>query len=131
MENHQLDDTLIGFSLPGFVKTKKRKATSRAKHYFFDIGVVNSLCNRGVIAEKSELFGNAFEHFIVLEVRAYLSYARTRLEMNYWRSTSKFEVDLVIGNGAAIEVKATALVQDKHFKGLRALKEEGLLKRYI
>lgn len=126
-----LDDTLIGFSLPGFVKTKKRKATSRAKHYFFDLGVVNSLSNRGFIAEKSELFGHAFEHFIILEVRAYLNYSRTRLEMNYWRSTSKFEVDLVIGSLAAIEIKATSAVLDKHLKGLRALKEEGLLKRYI
>ena len=31
----------------------------------------------------------------------------------------------------AIEVKATALVQDKHLKGLRALKEEGLIERYV
>jgi len=36
-----LEDTLIGFSLPGFTKTKKRKAITRAKHYMFDIGVVN------------------------------------------------------------------------------------------
>jgi hypothetical protein len=30
----------------------------------------------------------------------------------------------------AVEIKATDLVQDKHLKGLRALKEEGLIRRY-
>lgn len=126
-----LEDTLLGFLLPGFTKTKKRKAISRAKHYFFDIGIVNTLCNRGRIAEKSELFGAAFEHLILLEVRAYNSYARRNASLHYWRSTSQFEVDLVIGEHAAVEVKATSLAQDKHLKGLRALKEEKLLRRYL
>lgn len=126
-----LDDTLIGFMLPGFTKTKKRKAISRAKHYYFDVGVVNTLCKRGVIHEKSELFGNALEHFILLELRAFLSYARDRREISYWRSTSKFEVDIILGGDVAIAVKTASLVQDKHLKGLRALKEEGLMRRLI
>lgn len=125
-----LDETLIGFLLPGYTKTKKRKAISRAKHYYFDIGVVNNLCRRGVINEKSELFGNALEHFLILEVRAYLGYRRSNQELHYWRSTSKFEVDLIVG-GIAIEIKATSMVQEKHLKGLRALKEEGLMHRFI
>ena len=126
-----LEDTLIGMLLTGFTKTKKRKATSRAKHFFFDIGVVNSLARRGKIAPRSELFGSAFEHFIMLEVRAYTSYARRHELMQYWRSTSNFEVDLILGGRVAIEIKSTDLVQDKHLKGLRALKEEGLLEKYI
>jgi uncharacterized protein len=126
-----LSDTLLGFSLPGFIKTKKRKPVSRAKHYLFDIGVTNQLCNRGAIKSGSELFGNAFEHFIVLEVRAWNSYSRSFFNLTYWRSTSQFEVDLLIGTKLAVEIKATSLVQDKHLKGLRALKEEGLIDRYI
>lgn len=126
-----LDDTLLGFTLPAFTKTKKRKAISRGKHYFFDIGVVNKLCLRGMIEPKSELFGNAFEHFIMLEVRAYNSYARKNGIMQYWRSTSQFEVDLIINDAVAIEIKSTQLILDKHTKGLKALKEEGLLKRFI
>jgi predicted AAA+ superfamily ATPase len=34
------------------------------------------------------------------------------------------EVDLLVGDHVAIEVKATRLVADKHLKGLRALREE-------
>src|SRR3989338_5891782 len=88
-----LEDTLIGFSLPGFVKTRKRKAISRIKHYLFDVGVVNTLCQRGLIQSKSELFGKAFEQFLIQEVRACLDYQRTIVSLSYWRSTSQFEVD--------------------------------------
>ena len=125
-----LEDTLVGFSLPGFRKTKKRKAISRIKHYLFDVGVVNHLCQRGLIQSKSELFGKAFEQFLIQEVRACLDYQRTIVSLSYWRSTSQFEVDLILGQKLALEIKATSLVQDKHLKGLRALKEEGLIEKY-
>jgi uncharacterized protein len=60
-----LEDTLLGFSLPGFNKKRKRKATSRAKHYLFDLGVTNTLTKTGIIQEHGALFGHAFEHFII------------------------------------------------------------------
>ena len=126
-----LNDTLLGFPLPGYTKTKKRKAITRAKYYLFDLGVTNTICHRGLIKKKSELFGKAFEHFIILEVRAYLSYARKFLNMSYWRSTSQAEVDLIIDNKIAIEIKSTPLIQDKHLKSLRFLKEEQIIKKYI
>ena len=126
-----LEDTLLGFRLPAFTKTKKRKPIARSKHFLFDIGVTNKLCHRGEIKAKSDLFGRCFEHFIILEVRAFLSYTRSDLEMTYWRTTSQFEVDLIIGQQLAIELKATEMVHDRHLKGLRALKEEQLVKRYI
>jgi len=40
------------------------------------------------------------------------------------------EVDFIIGNKLAIEIKGTDLVADKHLKGIRALKEEGLIQTY-
>lgn len=126
-----LEDTLIGFRLPGFRKTKIRKAISRSKHYLFDIGVTNNLCRRSEIKPKSELFGSAFEHFIILETRAYNGYMRKKQKLTYWRSTSQMEVDLLIGQKVAVEIKGTSLVSDKHLKGLRALKEESLFKKYI
>jgi predicted AAA+ superfamily ATPase len=95
------------------------------------VGVVNSLAKRGEIVAQSDLFGRALEHWVVLEMRAYLSYSRSDLEMSYWRSLSQFEVDLLVGNQIAIEVKGTSLVQDKHLKGLRALKEEKIFKKHI
>lgn len=119
-----LEETLLGFSVPAFTATKKRKAITRPKFYLFDVGVTNYLARRGKIRDGSELFGKAFEHFIALELRAWISYSKSRLPLQYWRSTSQFEVDFVLGDALAIEVKATTQVTDKHLKGLRALAEE-------
>jgi predicted AAA+ superfamily ATPase len=126
-----LEDTLIGFRLPGYTATKKRKATTRSKFYLFDLGVARHLAKNSHIIEGSKAFGDTFEHFIILEVRAWLSYARRREELRYWRSTSQFEVDALIGNQVAIEIKSSDSPTDKHLKGLRALMEEGLFKRHI
>lgn len=126
-----IEDTLLGFSLSAFTKTRKRKAITRSKHYLFDVGVVNSLCEIGGIKKKSPYFGNAFEHFIVSEVRAANTYLEINAELSYWRSTSQFEVDLIIGKKVAIEIKSSAKVQAKYLKGLKALQEENLLDRFI
>ena len=126
-----LEDTLVGFSLSGYTKTRKRKAITRSKHYLFDIGVVNALCGQGEISKKSQNFGSAFEHFIVLEVRAAKHYLESNKKLAYWRSTSMFEVDLIIGDQLAIEIKATKRIQPKHLKGLKALMEEELIEKFM
>ncbi|PIE89368.1 MAG: ATPase [Acidobacteria bacterium] len=126
-----LEDTLLGFPLRAYKKTKKRKAISRSKFYLFDIGVTNYLARRSRIKSRSKEYGDVFEHFIMLEVRAYLSYLRKRSPMYYWRSTSGTEVDLILDDQLAIEIKSTEFVQSRHLKGLRALKEEGLISRYM
>jgi len=126
-----LDDTLLGFSLPGYTKSKKRKAIFRSKYYLFDLGVTNFLANRSRIKDRSKEFGDAFEHFIILEMRAFISYYRKKCKMRYWRSTSKFEVDLLIDDYMAIEIKSAELIQNRQMKGLRALMQEGIFERYI
>jgi predicted AAA+ superfamily ATPase len=125
-----LEDTFMGFMLPAFTKTLKRKAVSTAKFYFFDIGVMHALMNLEALPPQSDLYGRAFEHFIALELRAYLSYRRKRLTLSYWRSQNGQEVDFVVGTAVAIEVKATTDVKDKHLKGLQALREEKICKHY-
>jgi predicted AAA+ superfamily ATPase len=125
-----LEDTLVAFQLKAFTQSRKRKAISRSKLYLFDVGVTNSLANRGEILENSELFGKAFEHFILMEVRAFLSYARKNVGMCYWRSTSRFEVDLILDKRWAIEIKSATSIRDKHLKGIRALKEERIIQNF-
>lgn len=126
-----LEDTFIGFMLPAWTKTTKRKAISTAKFYYFDIGVKNTLAEIRTIPPNSDFYGKAFEHFIALELRAYLSYRRLHLPLSYWRAKNGQEVDFIIGDDIAIEVKATQHTQDKHLKGLRALAEEACCQRYL
>jgi len=126
-----LEDTLVGYTLPAFTKTNKRKPITRSKFYFFDVGIARYLSGNKDINKGTQPFGSAFEHFIINEVRAYISYSKTKIPTYYWRSTSGMEVDLVIGNKLAIEIKGTDASKDKHFKGLKALREEGLVEKYI
>ena len=126
-----LEDTFLGFILPAWTKTIKRKPSTTARFYFFDLGVKNILANTMQIPAQSDLFGKAFEHFIALELRAYISYRRKHYTMHYWRSKNGHEVDFIINENIAIEVKTTDHVQNKHLKGLMALKEEHLCQRYL
>ncbi len=126
-----LQDTLVGFLLPAWTKTKKRKAISTAKFYFFDIGVTHQLAEIQAIDPHSDLYGRAFEHFIAMELRAYLSYSRKHLLLNYWNSVHGQEVDFIIGDEIAIEVKTTKSISSKHLKGLKFLQEENLCKKYF
>ena len=126
-----LQDTLIGSLLEPFTKTKKRKAIATAKFYFFDVGVANFLAGRKGIRPRTELFGKALEHFIFTEITAYLSYRNDKRPLSFWRSTSGYEVDFLVGDEIAIEVKGTENVSEKHLSGLKALSEEMPLKRKI
>ncbi len=126
-----LQDTFIGFLVPGWTKTLKRKAMSSAKFYFFDLGVRNTLAQIKSLPPQSNLFGQAFEHFIALEIRAYLSYRRKREPLNYWRTQHGQEVDFIIGGKIAIEVKTTDRVTEKHLQGLHLLAEEKICERYL
>ena len=66
-----------------------------------------------------------------MELRAYLSYKRKKLPLTYWRSKSNHEVDFLIGTQTAIEVKASRKISRNDFRGLKYLKEEGVLLNLI
>lgn len=126
-----LEDTLIGALLEPFTNTTKRKAIQTAKFYFFDVGVCNALAGRTNVRPKTELFGKVLEHFIFTELRACLAYHNDKRPMTFWRATSKQEVDFLIGDEVAIEVKGTDCVTEKHLAGLKALSEEMRFKHQI
>ena len=125
-----LEDTLMGFMLPPWTKSKKRKAIKTGKFYFFDVGVKHALARTRQLERNSDLYGHAFEHFLAMELRAYIDYARLPEELKFWRSIHGQEVDFVVGDRVAVEVKATQKISDKHFRGMLALKEEGIFEKY-
>lgn len=127
-----LKDTLLAFELEPLLTTKKRKALTKSKIYLFDVGVAGHMSGRGNILPKSEAYGDAFEHFCLQEIKARLSYQQSSLKMNYWRAQKgDFEVDCILGKEMAIEIKSSDRFQEKYLKGLKAFKEEGLVKRHI
>ena len=120
-----LQQTLIGYMLPAFTDSKKRRAITAPKFYYFDVGVANHLLHRSNLQQGSVDFGHAFEHLMIQELIAYLSYSESDEHLSYWRTASGYEVDAIIGDGrVAIEFKSSEEVQSKHTKGLKAFSEE-------
>ena len=128
-----LKDTLLAYELPAWQKTLKRKPVQVHKFYFFDGGVAHRLRGGGPLGEKSPEFGRAFEAFIFHELRAYADYRFGPREerLHYWRSKSGFEVDFILADETAVEVKSARNVSPQDLKGLRALGEERTLKRLV
>jgi predicted AAA+ superfamily ATPase len=124
-----LKDTLILRELPAWRRSVRRKPVASSKYYFFDVGVASALQGRRA-APKTTGFGWALETYLMHELWAYSDY-RSRDPLAFWRSSSGYEVDFVVGDHTAVEVKSTATVSARDLKPLRALAEEGLLERYL
>lgn len=126
-----LEDTLIAAVIGPYKGGKKRKPVSAGKLYFFDVGVSNILSGRYVEKPKSEAFGKALEQYIYTEIAAYLSYRKDRRKCTFWRTAGGHEVDFVIGNDTAVEVKGSENISERHCKPLIYLAEETPLKHMI
>ncbi|MBU4319517.1 MAG: ATP-binding protein [Thermodesulfovibrionales bacterium] len=124
-----LKDTLVIHELPAWRSSVKRKPLVSSKYYFFDVGVAATLQGRAFMPGTPE-FGEAFETYFLHELRSYSDYVSAE-PLSYWRSTSGFEVDFILGDHTAIEVKAKENVSSQDLKSLRALAEEKKLKRYL
>lgn len=124
-----LKDTLIVYELPPWRKSKKRKPLASSKYYFFDVGVVSMLQGRSFRPGTPE-FGEAFETYLMHELTSYCHYLSGE-PLSYWRSTSGFEVDFVIGEHTAVEVKAKENLSASDLKSLQAIAEEKMLKHYL
>ena len=114
-----LADTLFGFYVPAYTKTIKRKLIQAPKFYLFDVGVTNYLLKRGNLKQGSPEYGHAFEHFIIQELRAYLSYNGKQDALSYWRTGSGIEIDAVLGDAeVGLEIKSSTEVKGHQLKGL-------------
>jgi predicted AAA+ superfamily ATPase len=125
-----LTDTLLGFTLEPFIESKKRKAIRTGKFYLFDNGVRNSLLRLENLDRNSDNYGLMFEAFLAQELQAYISYRRLKRDLCFWRSTSQFEVDFVVGREIAIDVKSSDHATNRDLKGLKALAEEGIFSKF-
>ncbi|OGA00962.1 MAG: hypothetical protein A3I00_07955 [Betaproteobacteria bacterium RIFCSPLOWO2_02_FULL_64_12] len=93
------------------------------------MGVAGALQGRPLRPRTPE-FGAGVETYLIHELIAYRDYVSGE-PLGYWRSTSGFEVDFILGDHTAVELKAKESVAAQDVKSLRALAEERKLKRYL
>jgi len=56
-----LEDTLIGYMIPAYTKTMKRKLVQAPRFYFFDVGIANHFLNRHSLVRGTAEYGHAFD----------------------------------------------------------------------
>ncbi|MBM4307878.1 MAG: DUF4143 domain-containing protein, partial [Deltaproteobacteria bacterium] len=78
----------------------------------------------------SQEFGKAFEHYILMELKAYQSYRNPDMLITFWRTSTGREVDFILGDKElAIEIKSSSRIHEGDIGGLQALLEDGPVKK--
>ncbi len=120
-----LIDTLIGTYLePLNHRDTRNVISSTPKFYLFDVGIANHLAKKKIVELKGTHAGDAFEHYILMELLAYRGINQLDYPINYWRTKSHLEVDFVLNkNEVAIEAKISNRIDKTDIKGLISFSE--------
>ena len=122
-----LEDTLIGFFLHPFQHSFRKRLNKTPKFYFFDPGIVRSLTGHLTVplVQESKGFGDAFEHFIILQCKALIDYYHTSYHLSFIKTKDGAEVDLVVERPGQpylfIEIKSTDNVRPEQVTTLKQL----------
>src|SRR3990167_1799646 len=125
-----LEDTLLGYTLPGFQHSFRRRLNKKSKFYFFDTGVVRTLMRLIEIplAENTYAFGDAFEHFIINQCIQLASYRHRNFRFSYLETKDDAEIDLVVERPGKpilfIEIKSSDNVEERHLATLKTLSRD-------
>ncbi len=126
-----LEDTWLGFRVAPWQRSRRRRLIETEKFFLFDVGVANYLAGRTPRPGNPD-FGKAFEHWVLMELRAWQAYREPDAPIRFWRTSTGREVDFIVGDlDLAVEVKGASRVHDADLRGLAALREEHRVRRAI
>lgn len=115
--------------LPPWERHAAKRLVKAPKVFLLDCGLQSHLL--GLTSQSLQalpgLPGGLVETFVLTELLKHLAFSPSRLSLWHYRTQSAIEVDFVLENPRSqivgIEVKASASVEAKDFKGLRHLQE--------
>ena len=115
--------------LPSWERNPGKRLVKAPKVFLPDSGLLNHFmaATLASLAAKPGLPGGMVETFVLAELLKHLAFSRQRLTLWHYRTQTNIEVDFILENRlgqiTGIEVKASATVDGKDFKGLRHLQE--------
>ncbi|MFC1495852.1 ATP-binding protein [Candidatus Margulisiibacteriota bacterium] len=120
-----LEDTLLGFLFSPYTKSHRKKLVLHPKFYFFDCGVTRALRGESSneLIPKTAPYGEAFEHFVILETKRFLDYREREAKIGFFRTADGAEVDMILEKGHeiwAIEIKSSSNPSLSDLRGLRS-----------
>ncbi|MBI1883229.1 MAG: ATP-binding protein [Chlamydiae bacterium] len=125
-----LEDTLIGVLLPPFHRSVRKQQRESPKFYFFDTGVVRALAGtlRVELLPQTFAFGNAFEHWVILECFRFNEYKKLDYKFSYLMTKDNAEIDLIIQRPGEtdllVEIKSTHRVMGEHLYSLKRFQKD-------
>ena len=126
-----LNDTLIGFYLPSYHRSIRKRQLAHPKFYLFDVGVWRAIRGELKLAllPHTTMYGHAFEHFIIQQVVALNEYTQSDYRLSYLRTKDDAEVDLILDRPGRkplfIEIKSAETVAIGDVKHLIELARDG------
>lgn len=125
-----LEDTLVGFFLEPFHHSFRKRQGLKPKFYYFDTGIKNALSRTLSVPliKSTAAYGNAFEHFIILESVRLASYYFPEFRFSYLRTKYDVEVDLIVERPGKkilfLEIKSTTSVRSEQMSSFSKLAED-------
>ena len=122
-----LEDTLIGYFLPAYHRSIRKQQQKAPKFYLFDMGVRRALEDNFTLSLKPKTygFGQAFEHFIILECFKLNHYLKRSYKFFYYKTKTGLEIDLIIQRPGKkellVEIKSTDVIRKDHIKTIKHL----------
>ncbi len=113
-----LEDTMIGFFLEPFHNSFRKRLVEKPKFYFFDTGIVRALSRRLSVSltPKTSAYGDAFEHYVLLEIIRLASYFEPDYRFSFILTAAGVEVDIVIERPGkpllCIEIKSSDVISE-------------------
>lgn len=115
--------------VPAWSNNLLARTIKRPKIYVADVGLLAALvgADEHRIASDLDMGGMFYETFVAMELDRQISWSDDRPKLFHFRDREQREVDIVMerrdGSVAAVEVKASATVRAKDFRGLRHLRD--------
>lgn len=116
-------------TLPAWSSHLGKRLVKSPKLLLRDTGLMAHLMGADLdrVRQDPGLLGGLLETFVAGEVRKQLGWSRTRARLFHYRTLPGQEVDLLLeradGRVVGLEVKASASIQAKDFRGLQGLSE--------
>lgn len=117
----------FSLNLPAYHKSVRKSQKQASKFYFIDPGIKRAL-DRTLSVEllpQTSAWGDAFEHWVILEIYKNASYLRNDWKFFYFRTKDDLEIDLIIDrpgkSSVLIEIKSKQKVSEADVKTLESL----------
>lgn len=131
-----LEDTLVGFYLYPYTRSHRERLVSHPRFYLFDTGLVFALQQRlsSPLLKGTPPYGDAFEHWVILETKRLLSYRSREAKISFFRTSDGAEVDMILELGHkvwAVEIKSAPDPRLSDLKGLKSFLSDHKVDRAI